>query len=57
MDIFEGQNLPEEVREKTKHLLPRKTNTNQIWKYFDRYDYDGVFECLKKVLTVLIGEE
>ncbi|MDR1182803.1 MAG: hypothetical protein LBL13_12575 [Bacteroidales bacterium] len=56
MDTFKGQNLPEEVIEITRHLLPRKNNINQIWKYFDRYDYDGVFECLKKVLTVLIGE-
>ncbi|MDR0982489.1 MAG: PD-(D/E)XK nuclease family protein [Culturomica sp.] len=53
MDIFENQNLPESVREKTKYLLPRKNNNNQIWKYFDRFDYDSVFKCFQEVMKTL----
>jgi hypothetical protein len=53
MDIFEGQNLPEEIKKKTKHLLPRENSNNQIWKYFPRYEYNRVFDCLQEVLSVL----
>jgi hypothetical protein len=53
MDIFEGQTLPEEIKKKTKHLLPRENSSNQIWKYFPRYDYDRVFDCLQEVLQIL----
>ncbi|MCL1867602.1 MAG: PD-(D/E)XK nuclease family protein [Paludibacter sp.] len=53
MDIFDNQTLPESVEEKTKHLLPLKNNNNQIWKYFDRYDYDGVFRCFHEVVKIL----
>jgi hypothetical protein len=53
MDIFEGQTLPEEIKKKAKPLLPSENRNNQIWKYFPRYDYDRVFECLQEVLSVL----
>ncbi|MDR2652580.1 MAG: PD-(D/E)XK nuclease family protein [Prevotellaceae bacterium] len=53
MDIFEGQILPEEVREKTQHLLPKNNNNNQVWQYFPRYDYDGVFKCFQEVINIL----
>jgi hypothetical protein len=47
--------LPAIVYEKTRKILPQKykDDNHQIWKYFDRYDYNGVFECLKEVLSVL----
>ena len=53
MDIFDNQVLPESVKEKTAYLLTRKNSNNQIWKYFDRYDYDGVFKCFKEVINIL----
>lgn len=53
MDIFDNQNLPESVREKTKHLLPKNNRNNQIWKYFNRYDYEGVFSCFQDVIKIL----
>ena len=56
MDIFDNQNLPDSIREKTKYLLPRKNSNKQFWKYFDRYDYDGVFKCFKEVMKVLTGK-
>jgi len=54
MDIFENQNLPESVREKTKHLLNISNKNNQIWKWFNRYDYEGVFNCFQDVMKILI---
>lgn len=54
MDVFENQDLPERVREKTKHMLPEKNNNNQIWKWFDRFDYDGVFACFQEVIRILM---
>lgn len=54
MDIFENQNLPESVIEKTKHLLNRTNKNNQIWKYFGRYDYEGVYNCFQDVMKILI---
>ena len=48
--------LPESIRKKTEHLLPTffKNDNTQIWKYFDRYDYDGVFKCFQEVMKILI---
>jgi hypothetical protein len=57
MDLFNGQSLPEVVREKARHLLPDKNNKNQIWKYFDRLDYDGAFQCLQDVLEILVDKK
>ena len=54
MDIFDNQSLPESVKVKTKYLLPRKNSINQIWKYFNRYDYVGVFNCFQDVIKILL---
>jgi F0F1-type ATP synthase delta subunit len=57
MDIFEGQDLPERIREKTHHLLKRKGDNTQIWQYFPRYDYNGVFNCFKEVMSILTQQK
>ncbi|MDD3171882.1 MAG: PD-(D/E)XK nuclease family protein [Bacilli bacterium] len=56
MDIFEGQTLPNNVMEKTNVLLPLKNNNNQIWQYFDRFDYEGALKCFQEVMKILIPE-
>lgn len=46
--------LPERVYERIK-FLPKnnKGDNTQIWEYFDRYDYDGVFKCFQEVMRIL----
>ena len=39
---------------KIKALLPESNANEQIWRYFERYDYDGVFKCFQEVLKILI---
>jgi hypothetical protein len=59
LERFDGQDPPEEVKElkeKMKYLLPRRSKDNQIWKYFPRDDYDGVFNRLQEVLSILTAK-
>jgi len=50
----EKENLPKEIGENIKSLLPLKNNNNQIWKYLPRYAYDDVFKLLLEVIDILI---
>ncbi|MDR1182864.1 MAG: PD-(D/E)XK nuclease family protein [Bacteroidales bacterium] len=51
--------LPAIVYEKIKATLPQKykNDNTKVWKYFDRYDYNGLFECFQEVLSILIRQE
>ncbi|MDR0699443.1 MAG: PD-(D/E)XK nuclease family protein [Tannerella sp.] len=45
--------LPESVIAKVEHILTRKNNNGQIWKYFPRYAYNDVYKCLMDVIEIL----
>ncbi|MGL4956444.1 MAG: PD-(D/E)XK nuclease family protein [Bacteroidales bacterium] len=49
----ERAKLPDTVIKKMEDLLPVLRN-NQMWKYFDRNDYDTVLKCFDKVMTTLL---
>ena len=44
--------LPAIIYEKIK-FLREKDGNSQIWQFFGRYDYSGVFECFKEVVSIL----
>jgi hypothetical protein len=47
--------LPVEIFEKYRLILREKykDDDTQIWRYFGRYDYEGVFKCFQEVLLTL----
>jgi predicted DNA-binding protein len=57
---FEDKTLSVNMIERLKDLLPtlhknesHQNYNKQIWKYFDRCNYIGVYECFQKVMKVL----
>ena len=50
---LDNQDLPQNVRDKTCHLLTRKSGNSEIYKDFDRHNYDGVFDCFLRVINIL----
>ena len=49
----EKRNMPPEVIESIKHLLPEKSDGPQFWKYLPRDAYDETFDLMRSVLTIL----
>ena len=56
MDNFDNKILPDSIKEKVKDLLPRKDKNKHIWKYFDRYKYNEVYDYFIKVMKEITNQ-
>lgn len=50
----ENKELSAELMSVVNGLLPQHTGNICVWKYFDINDFDGVFNCFKEVMDLLI---
>ncbi len=50
IDGVNNQPLPDSIINKVKDLLPKKFKNNEIFKYFDRYKYNEVYDCFINVM-------
>jgi len=52
---LEDAEFPQEVKEKTGHLLPRNDGPTAIWKDLPRDAYDETYELLLKVIEIIVA--
>ena len=52
----DNQELPDSIinNQSIRSLLPRHSRNNCVWEYFDINDFNGVFDCFKKVMDLLV---
>lgn len=51
---FDNEVLHDELIEAVNQILPRHSKKYCVWKYFDINDFDGVFNCFKEVMDLLL---
>lgn len=50
----ENEELGSEVIQAVSSILPRHDRKISVWEYFDINDFDGVFNCFKEVMGLLV---
>ena len=50
----ENDELRPEVMQAVRSILPRHDRKISVWEFFDINDFDGVFNCFKEVMNLLI---
>ena len=50
----EKEELGSEVIQAVSSILPRHDRKISVWEYFDINDFDGVFNCFKEVMGLLV---
>ena len=51
----EKRDMPQEVAESVKHLLPKENDGPQFWKWLPRYAYDETYQLLCEVIGAIVG--
>ena len=51
----EKRNMPREVIEGVKHLLPKENDGTQFWKWLPRYAYEETYQLLCEVIGAIVA--